>query len=107
MMIEFPPREAFEAWLRAKPPKTVIAKNWGCTDCPLANWLRKTRKFNRAYISDIGYYDDVILPNDDLGEKLQPLPSWAFDFVDKVDDLNEESAGVADCLAILGSIPRG
>ena len=98
-MIEFPPRAAFEEWLRAQPPETEIAKNWSCHSCPLANWLKEAYNVDSPYIYDTGYY----YMSGDIAEKLVPLPPWAYDFVELVDNCNDENIAVtaADCLNIL------
>lgn len=107
-MIEFPPREAFEAWLRSKPPQTKIAKNWSCHSCPLANWLKEAYNVDSPLIVMGGYYYPVHDVTDDILEKLKPLPIWARCFIDIVDDRDENCKIVtaADCLNILEKIPH-
>lgn len=107
----FPPRVDFVRWLESQPPETVVARCWGASTCPLANWIKATSDVEHVYINP-GYY--YIIDLDcyyfDRIQHQQVLPHWAQSFVLHIDSINPSIRMIIgitaeDCLRVLAKIP--
>jgi hypothetical protein len=90
-------KKDFIAWLRSKHPQTKVAPDYyGCTNCPLANYLTQTTGV--AYeVFDSGVYAPIISGN------IKALPAWALRFVECVDSVHN-SVSAAKALEILRDV---
>lgn len=107
MLTTFPTPEEFRQWLQQHEPTTIIAHDWNCYHCPLANFLA-------ALTNTVGSVG--IDPFDDLNDyhcgtwwfttnDKHHLPEWAALFANKVDDefntpIPDPDTGIYDCKPI-------
>ena len=102
----FPPRESFDRWLESLvPDKAVAYHQWGCGDCPLAQWLMKTEALHNPYIRPDPDGPGKSFWRDQHGN-FGALPGWANQFGLAVDKAYRGAGSVsaAQCLKILRKI---
>lgn len=96
---EFPPKEEFKAWLKARDPDTIIAQEWSFCDCPLALWLYSKWGFDRRVDIDPG--NGVW---SDFQGDTHELPKWAAEFGRRIDDHWELPVLAGFCLQVLSEV---
>ena len=84
-------RKSFVAWLREKPPRTVVGHRRKTHDCPIACFLGPDDV--KVYVSR--YW---------IGARAYDSPLWARRFVMAVDD-HQKQLTAASCLKALGEDP--
>ena len=95
--------EGFRAWLASRAPNTVVGHMWTSTDCALSHYLNDTRG-GRWSVGCCAV--DVAGEN---GRASEPLPAWAWTFMEKVDRLrsvqqSQDAVTAREALRILDSI---
>lgn len=111
---------AFTAWLSSKHPRTKVGLACEADSCPLAKFLTQTTGIPYQVQGD--YSDDSYTPvlmengkivKDDFGnvvydeDNSTPLPQWALDFIEAVDDDSYESISAQRALKIVESNTLG
>ena len=74
-------RDGFRAWLAAKEPDTGVGHVWTSTDCALAHYLNDSRGGRWSVgccAVDVGRGRERVR---------EPLPDWAWTFLERVDRL--------------------
>lgn len=99
-MKTFPNKNTFRKWLLSKDFSSIIAEDWSCYSCPLANFIKDKYKYESVYISpNIGegtnsvWRYSIIFGEDCSG--LIKMPIWAEKFAHEVDKANPISKGLS------------
>lgn len=112
--MEFPPQEAFRDWLLSLPEDIVVADDWNCCNCPLAEWLLVTGVFEAPYIRPDKTVAQSCWRPSGSNHDQNLLPQWANKFGHGIDALGKSRSSkgygfgpvtAADCLNVLRSLP--
>lgn len=90
-------RKAFIAWLRSKPPSSIVGRSNNCCYCPIAVYLATITKVESTNIS---VRDDCI----DLGPWVLDTPVWVEIFIQKVDALKISRVTAKRALTLLNAV---
>ena len=96
MTTAFPSLEDFVSWLESVPADQVVGTQWGCSTCPIATYLKDGVGYPAAYILGGGTYTTNLEAEGDL-----PLPSWAREFIHRIDRVRPRHVTAEDCLEVI------
>jgi hypothetical protein len=96
-------REGFRAWLIGQEPDAAVGHVWTSTDCALSHYLNESRGGRWSVgccAVDIGH---------DRGRVREPLPTWAWTFLERIDRLRaiqcaDDPLTAREALMVLDSV---
>lgn len=89
-------KKKFIEWLEDKHPRTKVGAPGDCLLCPIAKFVVQTTGIPYV-ITGYGYAS----PPEDLNTRYVPLPKWALDFIDEVDECTTTYITAKKCLELL------